>query len=684
MKKTFAKILSIVMLVSMCCSMLGIVAMADSVTDPVTGNVTTTEQVDSSSQTVENVTTEETVFEFTVTDPSGELLSTGGYTEVTETSKETIEGEFVEDEVPNTEFLPEIPETTVGAAPELEVELGNGGSATDSEAPEITAPEGSTVVDGEGQTTVTTTVTDEKVVGVENKPGTPVTDENGVTTTVTTQDTTTVKAETTETVVVTDRTLEAVLEKGDAASNSKVSEEVNADVEALNIMLKEMGIIEDDLDAEDAAAVLKAIEDNDSSNDIVAAMNEKGELKQTEKAEEAATAPTIVVSDVTFKVGDKAADSEAYTTEISFKVVIENSVENGKTTVTVIDGEGNKLQSSDLSALAMVDGKYVMPDLQLSENVNYNLQFDFAAEQSLGADAYVYNATIQVQDGTKTEYVNKVYGAESGYIPSQSDVHKSNGGNHTAKIHSDYLPDGYYTVVYKGTDKETGEERVYTFDAHQDGNLFVVQAQDIDGIFFPYSKQDKNATYDLEVVDKNGVSNKLTIKWKQQNDNPNGQKQYDATGHGYYKEEVSVPNYREETYNYGFSNDKTQSVTASQNMTLNFSVEESTVTSSSVSSSETKIDTEKTTVKQWVKDEWEEPVEKPEEPEVPEDPEEPGQPNPPVPVPLMDNGEVIEDEPVPLAQAPSTGSVSVVFAIAAAVSGMGLAGIAISSKRKED
>lgn len=206
MKKMLLKIISVIMVVSLCCSMMGIVAMAD--------NITTTEQVDYSSETVDNVTTEETVFEFEVTDPQGEILSMGGYTEVKETTKETVEGEFAADEVPNTEFLPEIPETTVSGTPELEVELGNGGTAADSETPDIKT-EGKLEYDAEtGTTTVTSTVSGTDVKSGEEITGKPVTDENGVTTTVTTQETTTVKAETTETVVITDRTLEAVLEKG--------------------------------------------------------------------------------------------------------------------------------------------------------------------------------------------------------------------------------------------------------------------------------------------------------------------------------------------------------------------------------------------------------------------------------------------------------------------------------------
>ena len=115
-------------------------------------------------------------------------------------------------------------------------------------------------------------------------------------------------------------------------------------------------------------------------------------------------------------------------------------------------------------------------------------------------------------------------------------------------------------------------------------------------------------------------------------------------------------------------------------MTIKFDVNESKTSVETDVVTYTKVDTTTTTVREWTERE-ETPVETPEEPEVPENP---GQDNPPVPVPLMDNGEVIEDELVPLAQAPSTGSVSVVFAIAAAVSGMGLAGIAINSKRKED
>lgn len=62
-------------------------------------------------------------------------------------------------------------------------------------------------------------------------------------------------------------------------------------------------------------------------------------------------------------------------------------------------------------------------------------------------------------------------------------------------------------------------------------------------------------------------------------------------------------------------------------------------------------------------------------------------PVPPEPVPIMDEPEeedVIEEEPVPLAKAPGTGSISAVYAIAVAVSGMGLAGLAISTKRKDE
>jgi len=58
----------------------------------------------------------------------------------------------------------------------------------------------------------------------------------------------------------------------------------------------------------------------------------------------------------------------------------------------------------------------------------------------------------------------------------------------------------------------------------------------------------------------------------------------------------------------------------------------------------------------------------------------------PEPVPLAvepDEEIVIEDEPVPLAQAPSTGSSAVIYAIAAAASGMGLAGISLLKKRED-
>ena len=56
----------------------------------------------------------------------------------------------------------------------------------------------------------------------------------------------------------------------------------------------------------------------------------------------------------------------------------------------------------------------------------------------------------------------------------------------------------------------------------------------------------------------------------------------------------------------------------------------------------------------------------------------------PVPLAVEPEEEVIEEEPVPLAKAPGTGSISTIFAVAAAVSGMGLAGLAIGSKRKDE
>lgn len=97
-------------------------------------------------------------------------------------------------------------------------------------------------------------------------------------------------------------------------------------------------------------------------------------------------------------------------------------------------------------------------------------------------------------------------------------------------------------------------------------------------------------------------------------------------------------------------------VSVSQSFTINFNVDEN---NSSVTIEEWRIDPENNYV-------------------------------PPVsyePVPIMDEveeEEVIEEEPVPLAQAPSTGSAAAIFAVAAAASGMGLAGLVISSKRKDE
>ena len=97
-------------------------------------------------------------------------------------------------------------------------------------------------------------------------------------------------------------------------------------------------------------------------------------------------------------------------------------------------------------------------------------------------------------------------------------------------------------------------------------------------------------------------------------------------------------------------------VSVSQSFTINFNVDEN---NSSVTIEEWRIDPENNYV-----------------PPVPYEP-----------VPIMDEPEeeeVIEEEPVPLAQAPSTGSAAAIFAVAAAASGMGLAGLVISSKRKDE
>lgn len=70
--------------------------------------------------------------------------------------------------------------------------------------------------------------------------------------------------------------------------------------------------------------------------------------------------------------------------------------------------------------------------------------------------------------------------------------------------------------------------------------------------------------------------------------------------------------------------------------------------------------------------------------ELPETgPDEEPEPTPPT---GGDGGEegIIEEEPVPLAKAPDTGSLSVFYALAAAFSGMGLAGLSFGKKNKEE
>lgn len=439
------------------------------------------------------------------------------------------------------------------------------------------------------------------------------------------------------------------------------------------------------MSVEEAAAVLAAMAKGDSSNSVAAALMEKGGLEQTESAEDESEAPTIVVSDVTFKVGDKIENSDAYVTELSFKVVIENNAENGITTVTVIDGEGNQVQSSDLSTLAVVDGKYVMPGLQLAENVNYNLQFDFAAEQTLGADAYVYNATIETTDYVETEtevrvnVSNEAYNGPAGEVPSGDyEIGKSSNKNN-AQIHfngenKDSAPaSGNYTVI-------DSDGRSYRATMrHNSGQLFIEMNTPENGDNFIFIEDGKNEGC-LTLIDEDG--NVSTLVVYPRNGGGNGLNNYDGGQHDelFTTVKTLTPVTETENYEYGFGYDKSQSLSASQNMTLNFSVEESTVSSDMVSSSETKVDTDKTTVKEWVKDEWEElkPID--------EDPAE--EPEAPAVVPANEVYEVgeneIAEEPVPLASAPKTGSESLIFAIAAAVSGMGLAGMAIIGKRKED
>lgn len=687
MKKIIVKIISVVMLVSMCCSMMSLAALAETTEGSFVNAEGNTEAIVKAEGPVEGAPVENedgstttvttTTFDLTVSDAEENVIATGTITDYVETTVSTEKGEFAKDEVAKEELFEELPavaDPTVGDAPELSVNLDSGGQdvVSDSATPEVTAPEGGNKEYDEktGETTVTTTVSGGSVSDTEEKSGTP---DDDKTTSVTIEETTTVKAEVTETVIITDRALDAVLsEATEKKTEGDVIETVNADVAELNSMLKEMGIIENDLSDDEAKAVLAEMNNPETQNVTVLAMKEKGKISKDEEKSEAAdeTAPTIVVSDVTFTVGDEVSEnSGVYETQISFTVVIEEGVTGA--TVSVLDKDGNPVSYGDgLKAenIAIANGQVFLPELNLSEgmDMNYNLKFDYNTIHDMGADAYVYNATVNtvIQTETPTENDSPVQSSEDkpthDYIVS---VDGANNNNASIQFKGNTCPaEGQYTVIMPDGTKLPASminKKLYVdMDPGRTG-------MDIDN-WLPDGGS-------VTIVDENGYT--FTVGTELQTGKPSeGHNKYNATS---YKQNYN----HSENYEYEVGYDKSKAVSAQQSMTINFSVNESSVSTSTELTTYTKVDSTTTTVREWTERN-ETPAEKPEEPE--EEPEQPVIPDAPQPVPFVDDGEVIEEELVPLAKAPSTGSVSLIFAVAAASSGLGLAGLAFTAKRKED
>ena len=652
MKKIIVKIISVVMLVSMCCSMMSLAALAETTEGSFVNAEGNTEAIVKAEGPVEGAPVENedgstttvttTTFDLTVSDAEENVIATGTITDYVETTVSTEKGEFAKDEVAKEELFEELPavaDPTVGDAPELSVNLGSGGQnvVSDSATPEVTAPEGGNKEYDEktGETTVTTTVSGGSVSDTEEKSGTP---DDDKTTSVTIEETTTVKAEVTVTVIVTDGTLDAVLsEATEKKTEGDVIETVNADVTELNSMLKEMGIIENDLSDDEAKAVMAEMNNPETQNVTVLAMKEKGKISKDEEKSEAAdeTAPTIVVSDVTFTVGDEVSEnSGVYETQISFTVVIEEGVTGA--TVSVLDKDGNPASYGDgLKAenIAISDGQVLLPKLNLSEgmDMNYNLKFDYNTIHDMGADAYVYNATVNtvIQTETPTENDSPVQSSEDkpthDYIVS---VDGANNNNASIQFKGNTCPaEGQYTVIMPDGTKLPASminKKLYVdMDPGRTG-------MDIDN-WLPDGGS-------VTIVDENGYT--FTVGTELQTGKPSeGHNKYNATS---YKQNYN----HSENYEYEVGYDKSKAVSAQQSMTINFSVNESSVSTSTELTTYTKVDSTTTTVREWTERN-ETPAEKPEEPE--EEPDQPVIPDTPQPVPFVDDGEVIEEELVPLA-----------------------------------
>lgn len=689
MKKIFIKIISLVMLMSMCCSMMCISAMAETTTNTTKdaeGNTVITETTVDSYLAAEGdnpaVSGEITTLEITVTSPDGQLISESGSKTGTVVTVTENEGK------PETSTGgPKVGDPVIsdvsGSQLEVKFEDENGnlqfGTQTDSVTPEVKPAEddynnidentglGSsqvTSVDGKETTVVTT----EKTQSSTSSGPVVTTPEEGLTRTEVTETTTTVEAVTTQTVVVTDRELIANLGEGaEASSSSEVSKELNGDaVEGLNDLLTNMGVIDEALAPEVAEKVLEGLASgtapsDENAKEVVDELLNADDAKVTEdeSAIEETKAPSIVVSKVDFVVGENV-EGDVYKTEIDFTVVVATDVA-GTTTVTVFNG--SEIIASESIETGNGEHSFTLENLNLSEGVNYNLQFDFAATKDLGTDTYIYQASIETPANAA-----QPESGYSGFVPTvdnemPKEADKQAHIQHLNK-HGLDLPKGdKYSLVLIGKD---GEDIL--IPAQVRGTTINADMSQFETNELPIKHGEQ---CQLLLIDEHGNLYEMTAEWQENDKNPNGLNNFMLIS--------AAQLVNKEKYEYEYSYEKTQQLAASDNVVLSFNVTEATVETESSSVTTTTVDTKTTVTDEWNK-EWNNKYEI----EKPEDPKKPEKPNPPQPVPSNDEVEVIEEELVPLAKAPQTGSISAIFAVAAAFSGLGLAGLAFSAKRKED
>ena len=697
MKKILVKILSIVMLLSMCCSMMSLVALAETTTTTdADGNTVVTET------TVETYVSAEgdnpakdgevTTLEVTVTTPDDQLLSesgskTGTVVTVTEEkgNPETTEG--------NGSALP-APTVSDVSKSELEVSLKDengdlqyGKELTDSVTPKVdTAKDDYNNIDeetglGSAQETSTngnktTVITTEKTQSSVTSEPVVTTPEDGLTRSEVTETTTAVETVTTQTVVVTDRELIAKISDGAATSsaNTTPGELSSSAVKDLNKLLTDMGVVEDPLADAVAEKVLEGlasgtVPSDDDAKEIVEDLLDKdmdATVTKTESKIEESAAPSIVVSDVKFTVGEKSgegasaeAGDDVYTTDISFTVVVTTDVA-GTTKVTVFDENNNEIASETVDTSK---NSHTLSGLQLTEGMNYNLKFDFSATKDLGADTYVYRASVQ----THVEGTGKPENDNNGGNGNGNGNHGN--GNGSTKVNIHYMSGlGESNSTFEIIDPN---KPGITYTGTLNGsNLSFDMGTTDNGFSFP-----PDGSYVLKYVNiKTGETGEIILTHKEGN----------ATGDITTEPDAGTNNfngaaYRDKDVEYSFSYNKTQELSASESITLSFNVNEATEEHSSSYVTTTTVDTKATVTEKWDKS-WDNKYEI-EEPE-----EQPEQPVQPVQLMYIEGEAAAEEEEkenVPLAHAASTGSITMILAAAAAASGLGLAGLALTSKRKD-